>query len=140
MSEYKVGQQIREDGPQTHLSKAGTPTSSVKFRTFPCGHPRAVSRWGFASSGMREIRSPTRSLSGSDVSQNGYLSCGGWHARVSVVKVSGKSEQQEEHFGEEPVRTQPGAGGGGGFAPAAGAPCATEAAVTASSSSWTSAM
>ena len=26
LSSYKIGQQIRDDGPQSHLSKAGTPT------------------------------------------------------------------------------------------------------------------
>lgn len=26
LTEYKIGQQVRSDGPQTHLSKAGTPT------------------------------------------------------------------------------------------------------------------
>ena len=31
MSDYRVGQQIREDGPQTHLSKAGTPTMGGAF-------------------------------------------------------------------------------------------------------------
>ena len=52
------------------------------------GAPRAERRWGLASSGMREMRSPTRSASERVVSQNGYLSCGGWQARVSVVKFS----------------------------------------------------
>lgn len=31
MSDYKFGQQIREDGPQTHLTKAGTPTMGGAF-------------------------------------------------------------------------------------------------------------
>ncbi len=26
LSQYQIGQQVRNDGPQTHLSKAGTPT------------------------------------------------------------------------------------------------------------------
>ena len=26
LSRYQVGQQVRDDGPQTHLKKAGTPT------------------------------------------------------------------------------------------------------------------
>ena len=26
LTSYKIGQQVRDDGPQTHLSKAGTPT------------------------------------------------------------------------------------------------------------------
>ena len=26
LSSYKIGQQVRDDGPQSHLSKAGTPT------------------------------------------------------------------------------------------------------------------
>ena len=26
LTEYKVGQSVRDDGPQTHLVKAGTPT------------------------------------------------------------------------------------------------------------------
>eukprot|EP01043_Picozoa_sp_COSAG02_P093767 COSAG02_NODE_30263_length_554_cov_1.250549_1_plen_145_part_10 len=111
-------------------SNAGTPIS-LKFRMLPCGQPLAVSRWGLASSGMREIRSPTRSESDRDVSQNGYLSCGGWQARVFVVKFAlrgpagqrgqtapssepahlrnwthGKVPQQSpSHFGDEPVRT-----------------------------------
>ena len=82
----------------------------------PCGQPRAVRRWGFASvrratprvsqrvgqiarcqiaqrrggapSGILEMRSPTRSDSERAGSQNGYLSCGGWHARVSTVKLA----------------------------------------------------
>lgn len=26
LSQYQIGQAVRDDGPQTHLSKAGTPT------------------------------------------------------------------------------------------------------------------
>ena len=96
-------------------SKAGTPMSE-RLRMLPCGQPRAVRRWGFASvrratprvsqrvgqiarcqiaqrrggapSGILEMRSPTRSDSERAGSQNGYLSCGGWHARVSTVKLA----------------------------------------------------
>lgn len=27
---YKIGQSVRDDGPQSHLSKAGTPTMGVR--------------------------------------------------------------------------------------------------------------
>jgi phospho-N-acetylmuramoyl-pentapeptide-transferase len=26
LAQYKIGQAVRDDGPQTHLTKAGTPT------------------------------------------------------------------------------------------------------------------
>ena len=66
---------------------------------------RTVRRWGLASSGIRAMRSPTRSASERLGSQNGYLSCGGWQARVRIVKSDGKSPQHGgSHFGLEPVR------------------------------------
>jgi hypothetical protein len=65
-------------------SWAGTPSSPVRLRMLPWGQPRAVSRCGLASSGMRAIRSPSRSGSERLLSQNGYLSCGGRHARVAT--------------------------------------------------------
>ncbi len=44
LTQYKIGQQVRDDGPQTHLSKAGTPTMggaliliSVALSTFLWG-------------------------------------------------------------------------------------------------------
>jgi len=50
----------------------------------PC---RAVSCGAMSDGSSREIRSLTRSASDSDVSQNGYVSCGGWHARVATVTL-----------------------------------------------------
>lgn len=46
---------------------------------------RAVRSGGFSSSASRLMRFFTRCSTGSDVSQKGYLSCGGWQARVSAV-------------------------------------------------------
>ena len=42
--------------------------------------PRAVSRFGLSSSWIRPTKSLIRSSVASEVSQNGYLSCGGRHA------------------------------------------------------------
>jgi phospho-N-acetylmuramoyl-pentapeptide-transferase len=40
LAERQVGQRVRSDGPQSHLSKAGTPTCS-RACTLPCAAPRA---------------------------------------------------------------------------------------------------
>ena len=44
LTAYKIGQSVRNDGPQTHLVKAGTPTmggalilSSISITTLLCG-------------------------------------------------------------------------------------------------------
>ena len=56
MRQFQIGQHIREDGPQTHLKKAGTPTMggilicasivvSTLLWTRPAMCPRCGSRW-----------------------------------------------------------------------------------------------
>ena len=37
LTQYKVGQSVRDDGPQTHLIKAGTPTMGGALISFNCG-------------------------------------------------------------------------------------------------------
>jgi phospho-N-acetylmuramoyl-pentapeptide-transferase len=44
LTEYKIGQQIREEGPQTHLKKAGTPTMGGVLMLFCITVPTLL--WG----------------------------------------------------------------------------------------------
>ena len=79
LSQYQIGQAVRDDGPQTHLSKAGTPTMggalilvAIGISTLLWGHipPSAHHSTGFGNtqlvigeSSNTKIRNPTAPIS-----------------------------------------------------------------------------